>query len=61
LVLHTLAAAFAENGRFEEAVAAAEKAITLATEVGNQGLAESTRSQLVAYREKKPWREAPPH
>ena len=46
----TLAAAYAEAGRFADAVKAAERAVQLATGEGNQSRANSIRSQIELYR-----------
>src|SRR5437016_3382514 len=47
--LHTLAAAYAENGQFAQAVAAAQDALNLAEERGLTPLAESLRGKIVLY------------
>jgi Flp pilus assembly protein TadD len=57
LVVGTLAAAYAEAGRFPQAVATAEQAIALATAAGQPGLAERNRQLLELYRAGKPFRE----
>lgn len=57
--LNTLAAAYAEAGRFEEAVETQEEAIELLKKPGSapkEDLARYDR-QLQAYKSKKPWRE----
>jgi tetratricopeptide (TPR) repeat protein len=60
LFLGTLAAAYAEAGRFPEAVAAAEKAVQLATDAGLKKLAEENRQLLELYRAGKPYHEPAP-
>ena len=55
--LATLAAAYAEAGRFDEAVATAEKARTLALDAGDTGLAGKNASRLELYRAGRPYRE----
>ncbi len=45
----TLAAAYAEAGRFPEAVATSQKAIDIATRVDNQGLIQKNRQLLESY------------
>jgi tetratricopeptide (TPR) repeat protein len=56
----TLAAAYAESGRFPEAVATAEKAEQLATTDGLKKLAGNNRQLLELYRAGKPYREPAP-
>lgn len=46
----TLAAAYAETGRFSDAVKAAERAFQLASAEGNQSRASSIRAQIELYR-----------
>jgi spermidine synthase len=48
--LKTLAAAYAETGRFEEAVRTAEKALGLARQTGQTSLAGDIETQLSGYR-----------
>jgi Flp pilus assembly protein TadD len=55
----TLAAAYAEAGRFPEAVATAEKAVDLANAGGNTQFAAVNRQLLMLYRAGKPWHEKP--
>jgi Flp pilus assembly protein TadD len=61
-IVGTLAAAYAEAGRFEDAVATAGKACALAAQNGEQGLLEKNRQLLELYRVGKPYHEpaAPP-
>jgi Tfp pilus assembly protein PilF len=54
----TLAAAYAEAGRYDDAVAAAQKACALATAEGKQGLLETTRNLLQLYLVHQPYHEA---
>lgn len=49
LILGTLAAAYAETGRFQEAVATAQKAIARALEQGQPALADRNRQLLQLY------------
>ena len=49
VVLHTLAAAYAEAGRFPEAVKAAQHALQLAETQSNAALADAIRSQIKLY------------
>jgi tetratricopeptide (TPR) repeat protein len=51
----TLAAAYAEAGRFSDAVAMAEKACALATQEGKQALLEKNGELLELYRAGKPY------
>jgi protein O-mannosyl-transferase len=53
----TLAAAYAEVGRFSDAVATAERALELATSSGNLQLANVIRIQLELYRAEQPFRD----
>ena len=55
--LGTLAAAYAEAGRFEDAIGTAEKARDLALTAGNQKLAERNQRLLEMYRVGKPFHE----
>jgi tetratricopeptide (TPR) repeat protein len=58
-LLDTLAAAYAEAGRFPEAVRAADRAAQLAAEAGNGALAGRIRARLELYRSGKPYRQPP--
>ena len=60
LFIGTLAAAYAEAGRFPEAVTTAEKAEQIATIAGSKTLAEKNRQLLELYRAGKPYHEPPP-
>jgi tetratricopeptide (TPR) repeat protein len=55
-VLDTLAAAYAEAGRFSDAMAAAEAALGMAKLV-NQAAADDIQSRLTLYRAERPYRE----
>ena len=57
-VLRALAAAFAENGQFTNAVAAAQRAIQIANVRNNDGFASSLQRQLKAYQSGQPFRDA---
>jgi tetratricopeptide (TPR) repeat protein len=59
-VLHTLAAAQAENGLFDEAVKSARQALDLALAQNNATLAAATREQLRGYESRQPFREPAP-
>jgi hypothetical protein len=55
--LDTLAAAYAEAGRFGEAIKTASQAIDLATAAGDEKLAQIIRGRVVLYRQGVPYRE----
>jgi tetratricopeptide (TPR) repeat protein len=57
LFVGTLAAACAEAGRFDDAIAAAEKACALAAAAGEPDLLEKNRKLLVLYRAHQPYHE----
>jgi protein O-mannosyl-transferase len=59
-VLRTLAAAYAENGRFTEATATAESGLQLAKTQDNSALAKIFESDLAHYRATAPVRIAIP-
>jgi hypothetical protein len=52
-----LAAAYAEAGRFEEAVMTAQKACALATESGAQDLLKKNQELLELYRQHRSYHE----
>jgi superkiller protein 3 len=54
----TLAAAYAEAGRYDDAIAAGEKACVLATAAGEPDLLEKNRKLLALYRAHQPYHEA---
>jgi protein O-mannosyl-transferase len=54
-----LAAAYAEAGQFEDAMATAQKAIALAEKSGEQNLLQKNQELLELYRAHKPYRAAP--
>ena len=53
----TLAAAYAEAGRFEEAIMTAMQAKEMALAAGKNDLAEIDRKMLEAFKERRAWRE----
>jgi tetratricopeptide (TPR) repeat protein len=55
--LDTLAAAYAEIGRFDEAVQTAQKAVELARASGQTGLAKDMENRILLYRAGKPFYE----
>jgi tetratricopeptide (TPR) repeat protein len=64
VLLGTLAAAYAEAGRYQEAADTAEKARSLALSAGQKQVAEANGKLLTLYRAGKPYREpvaGPPH
>jgi protein O-mannosyl-transferase len=58
--VRTLAAAYAESGRFSEAIAAAEQAIAIAALQGKSELANTLKKDIILYREHIPLRELEP-
>jgi tetratricopeptide (TPR) repeat protein len=52
----TLDAAYAESGRFDEALVTATKARELALAAGQQPIAQAAEERLALYRERKPYR-----
>ena len=57
LMISTLAAAYAEAGRFDDAIATAQRACDLASESGEQGLLKKNQELLVLYRAHQPYHE----
>ena len=57
IMIGTLAAAYAEAGRFQQAVAMAEKAQSLATKFGLVNLAQKNQQLLKLYRSGQPYHE----
>ena len=57
-MLRTLAAAYAENGQFPEAVASARRALHLATARNNAALVNELGVQLGFYQAGSPFRDA---
>ena len=55
--LDALAAAYAESGRFSEAIATARKAYELASSLGQQGLAAAVKAREESYLWGRPYRE----
>jgi len=58
-VLDTLAAAYAETRRFDEAVTTIQKALKLLSPTDNQELRVQFQSRLELYKSKRPYREHP--
>jgi tetratricopeptide (TPR) repeat protein len=59
LILDTLAAAQARNGKFAEAIATAQQAAKLAQSAGNDKLANGIQSRIILYQKSQPYLEAP--
>lgn len=57
VLLDTLAAAYAEAGRFDEAIATARKAVHLARTGKRDALADEIKSRLSLYRKRHPYRQ----
>jgi len=57
MIVGTLGAAYAEAGRFDEAVAASEKARELALALGQKDLAEKNQQLIQLFRTRQPYRE----
>ncbi len=60
IILHTLAAAYAECGRFAEAEEIDGRALSMATSQGNSGLADAIRNARSLYQAHKPLRDIRP-
>ena len=60
LFLRTLAAAYAETGRFSEAIAVIQQAVTIARMQGKTGLADLLKKNVLLYREQLPLRRTSP-
>ena len=61
VMVGTLAAAYAEAGRFDEAVATAKKARELALAAGQQGLADKDQKLIELFSARQPYREPAQH
>ena len=57
IIVGTLAAAYAEAGRYDDAMATAQKACTLAEKSGEQDLLEKNQKLLALYRAHQPYHE----
>ncbi len=60
IVLATLAAAYAEAGRFADAVTAARRAVQIAAAQGNAALIDELNTELAAYESGRPYRRSAP-
>jgi tetratricopeptide (TPR) repeat protein len=59
IVLRTLAAAYAETGRFSDAIAVAERGVEIANAIGNAGLAADLQNNIAHYQLNQPLRSQP--
>jgi len=57
MIFRTLAAAYAENGRFREAIETAQHGVALANSQGNPGLAAELQSNIALYQAGRPLRD----
>jgi protein O-mannosyl-transferase len=57
MIFRTVAAAYAENGRFSEAIETAQRGIELANSQGNPGLATELQSNITLYQAGRPLRD----
>ena len=57
ILFRTLAAAYAENGRFSEATQTAQKGVELANSQGNSGLATELQGNIALYQDRQPLRD----
>src|SRR6266496_1220386 len=60
IFLRTLAASYAESGRFSEAIAAAQQSMEMAIAQNNRGLVNALESDIALYRARAPLRETSP-
>jgi protein O-mannosyl-transferase len=60
IFFRTLAASYAEEGRFSEALAAAERGMEMAAVQGNGSLVNALESEIALYRARSPLRETSP-
>jgi tetratricopeptide (TPR) repeat protein len=58
VIVSTMAVAYAEAGRFDDAIATAQKACDLASALGEQDLLQQDQQLLALFRAHKPYREA---
>jgi tetratricopeptide (TPR) repeat protein len=57
IIFRTLAAAYAEDGQFSEAIQTAQQGIELANSQGNSGLATELQGHIALYQERQPLRD----
>ena len=58
ILFRTLAAAYAESGRFSEAIQTAQQGFELANSQGNSGLATELQGNIALYQERQPLRDS---
>lgn len=58
-ILDTLSAAYAESGRFPQAIETEQRAMVLATQQGKLALANTLKAHLMRYKSNAPLREPP--
>jgi len=58
MIFRILAAAYAENGRFSQAIETAQRGAELANIQGNPGLATELQSNIALYQTGRPLRDA---
>ena len=58
VALDTLAMAYAETGRFDQAVQIGQKAVNLARAAGKKDDAALMQQRLELYQKREPWRES---
>jgi len=58
MIFRTLAAAYAENGRFSDAIDAAKRGLQLATGQKNAGLRAELEQNIKLYQAGSPYRDA---
>jgi hypothetical protein len=61
VVVGTLAAAYAEAGRFDDAISTGQKACALASELGETNLLSKNRELVTLYQAHKAYHESPPN
>ncbi len=59
VVLHILAAAYAENGRFVDAIQVAERALQFADAQNNSTLIDALRKEIALYQSGLPYHKQP--
>ena len=57
--LDTLAVAYAEAGRFDEALSTTQRALKIATAAGQTKFTEELRTRIQSFQSRKPYRESP--